>query len=158
MKVQTGSKQIVANTWSDEARRAAAEARRAHAGGGSVKMFDSAIGAEKAKAREEADWGKIVEHHHNILETGPQVFPMGEHMGGKVQSIRTTEIKEHKQKAIKALKEAGYVESNRGKMIGGSETLHIFSHPDYPNHKYKLHIRPRTVMGQKEASLTLSVE
>lgn len=55
------------------------------------------------------------------------------------------------------LKSLGYVSSGVSKMMGGSETIENFRNPEYPAHRLQLHIVPKTVMGEKQARMDITV-
>jgi len=68
------------------------------------------------------------------------------------------DIRETKKLIRFVAKSMGYPKTNSAKMLGGSETLEMFEHPERPNHKLLMHVKPRTVMGVRVAWISLSVE
>lgn len=126
---------------------------RVTGGSGGMKELDGEMGAAVAAS----DFKKVVEVEQKILSAGPKPngFQLGEN--GTRLYKRSTNVKDDANDVRVAMKKAGYNLTAKAKMMGGSETIETFRHPDHPNYSYKFHMSPRTRQGVREAQMDLSI-
>lgn len=125
-----------------------------------AKGADDEIGSAKGEKDSKRFAERATEALKNIGEKGPKVEgfkatspTMSTHRASGPEAIKAA-----KSRVDSALKGAGYKKAETSKMMGGSETITSYRHPDMPNHRYTLHAKPKTVFGTKEVTFTLRAE
>ena len=124
-----------------------------------LKTLAAQITARRA-AGGDTDYAAELADLRAMAQAGPQPgagFKWG--AAGTIAHLGDCRTPTETKKAVAAaMKAAGFAYVNSAKMMGGSETLHDFMHPEVPGIKYQLHMRPFTRWKEKMASFSFEVK